>query len=88
MLGHRATLRLLFASTAVAIRRTRSGSVMASISTILPPLTVNPVTAKGRPLTVTTTPGAPVDQGRSQLRGGHGRPAGLAGDRRRATYHR
>jgi CorA-like Mg2+ transporter protein len=45
--------------TAAAILRTRSGSAIASISTILPSVTVKPRTAKGRPSTVTTTPAAP-----------------------------
>ena len=53
--------------TAAAILRTRSGSAIASISTILPSVTVNPITAKGRPPTVTTTPAAPFTRaGRSR----------------------
>src|SRR5262245_26659003 len=47
------------ASTDAAILRTRSGSAMASISTILPPETTKPITTKGRPRTVTTTPADP-----------------------------
>ena len=46
-------------TTAVAILRTRSGSAIASISTILPSTTVKPITANGRPASVTTTPAAP-----------------------------
>lgn len=44
---------------ALAILRTRSMSAIASISTILPLATVNPITAVGRPPTMTTTPAAP-----------------------------
>jgi hypothetical protein len=45
--------------TAAAIRRTRSGSAIASISTILPAATVKPTTATGRPRMLMTTPAAP-----------------------------
>src|SRR2546430_16906937 len=58
--------RLLVGEDPAAILRTRLGSAIASISTILPPATVKPITAKGRPATVTTTPAAPfTSAGRS-----------------------
>ena len=47
------------AKTTAAILRTRSGSAIASISTILPPATVKPITVMGRSPNVTTTPAAP-----------------------------
>src|ERR1700710_2956295 len=60
-----------FARMAAAIIGTRCGSEMASISTILPPAIVNPITVMGCPSAVTTTPAAlagdrfgPADQHR------------------------
>jgi len=73
--------------TAAAILRTRSGSAIASISTILPSETVNPITANGRPATVTTTPAAPHKCG-AQLRGRVGEHECLAGYGICATDHR
>ena len=43
-----------------SISRRRSGSASRSISTILPPETVNPATAKVRPSRTTTNPAAPL----------------------------
>ncbi len=47
------------ASTAAAILRTRSGSLIESISTILPAAMVKPITVTGSPARVMTTPAAP-----------------------------
>ena len=46
-------------TTARSRRRNRARSAMPSISTILPPRTVNPMTETGRPPGATTTPAAP-----------------------------
>ena len=43
-----------------SISRRRSGSASRSISTILPPETVKPATAKVRPSRTTTNPAAPL----------------------------
>jgi len=42
------------------MRLRRSGSAIASISTILPSLTVKPMTENGRPARVTITPAPPL----------------------------
>jgi drug/metabolite transporter (DMT)-like permease len=52
--------RYELARTSAAMTPTRSGSPIASISTIRPARTVKAITASGRPLTVTTTPAAPL----------------------------
>src|SRR6266498_4395194 len=67
-----ASLPFIYSSlrTAAASLPTRSGSAIASISTILPSATVKPITAKGRPPTVTTTPAAPfISAGRNSAAG-------------------
>ena len=69
--------------TAAAIRPTRSAPTMPSISTILPSRTVKPITANGRPRSVTTAP-ALHSQGWPNLCAGEGSGAGPAGDRSRA----
>ena len=52
---------------------------MASISTILPPRTVKPMTDVGRPLGATTTPAAPLTSGRPHERREVGERERLAG---------
>src|SRR5664280_576892 len=73
-------------SAAVAILPTRSGSAIASISTILPSTTAKPITLTGRPSILTITLAAPFT--RAGYRRVDGRPskerrphACLAGDR-------
>ena len=66
----------------------RSGSTIEFISTILPPETVKPMTAAGRPLSVMTTPAAPFASQHGTLRRADRRDRErLAGDGFGAVQH-